>query len=40
MGTKSFVFGKTMENLDEDYQYDIYDDHFTADAEEKDLEGP
>ncbi|KAJ8767792.1 hypothetical protein K2173_020732 [Erythroxylum novogranatense] len=25
MGTKSFVFGKTMEDLDEDYQYDIYD---------------
>ncbi|KAF3454250.1 hypothetical protein FNV43_RR04697 [Rhamnella rubrinervis] len=40
MGTKSFVFGKTMENLDEDYQYDIYDDHFTADAEEKDPLGP
>lgn len=39
MGTKSFVFGKTMENLDEDYEYDTYD-HFTADAEEKDPLGP
>nr|XP_028955473.1 uncharacterized protein LOC103443079 isoform X2 [Malus domestica] len=27
MGTKSFVFGKTMENLDEDYEYESYDNH-------------
>lgn len=25
MGTKSFVFGTTMEGLDEDYQYETYD---------------
>ncbi|XVF46756.1 hypothetical protein PTKIN_Ptkin03bG0054000 [Pterospermum kingtungense] len=37
MGTKSFVFGKSMESLDEDYEYVTFD---TADADEKDpLEG-
>ena len=25
MGTKSFVFGKTMENLDADFEYESYD---------------
>ncbi|THG14584.1 hypothetical protein TEA_004990 [Camellia sinensis var. sinensis] len=25
MGTKQFIFGKTMEDLDEDYEYDTYD---------------
>ncbi|KAI6705589.1 hypothetical protein NL676_008551, partial [Syzygium grande] len=25
MGTKSFVFGKTMENLDEDYEYEAFE---------------
>ncbi|XP_021278504.1 uncharacterized protein LOC110412299 [Herrania umbratica] len=36
MGTKSFVFGRTMENLDEDYQYETFDNSMTADADEKD----
>ncbi|KAM6584696.1 hypothetical protein CsatB_011698 [Cannabis sativa] len=31
MGTKQFVFGKTMEGLDEDYEYENYD--VIADAE-------
>lgn len=25
MGTKSFVYGKSMENLDKDYEYEVYD---------------
>ncbi|XP_050368228.1 uncharacterized protein LOC126786440 [Argentina anserina] len=32
MGTKSFTFGKTMENLDADFQYDSYDNP-TADED-------
>ncbi|XWS74016.1 hypothetical protein CRYUN_Cryun02cG0179200 [Craigia yunnanensis] len=35
MGTKSFVFGKSMENLDEDYEYETFDSDMTADADEK-----
>lgn len=27
MGTKHFVFGKTMENLDEDYEYQSYSNY-------------
>eukprot|EP01018_Ginkgo_biloba_P001988 Gb_13637 [translate_table: standard] len=26
MGKKAFVFGKTMEDLDEDYEFDHYDE--------------
>lgn len=26
MGKKAFVFGRTMEDLDEDYEFDEYDD--------------
>ncbi|GAB4859943.1 hypothetical protein Ancab_011422 [Ancistrocladus abbreviatus] len=33
MGTKSFVFGKTMEDLDADYEYDVYDSHMDAGAD-------
>uniref|UniRef100_A0A2N9HMY4 Small ribosomal subunit protein bS18c n=1 Tax=Fagus sylvatica TaxID=28930 RepID=A0A2N9HMY4_FAGSY len=36
MGTKSFVFGKTMEALDEDFEYETYDSHSSADADAKD----
>lgn len=36
MGTKSFVFGKTMENRDEDFEYEIYDSHMGADADGRD----
>lgn len=36
MGTKSFVFGKTMENLDEDFEYESYDRQIIADADGKD----
>ncbi|KAF8396110.1 hypothetical protein HHK36_017722 [Tetracentron sinense] len=32
MGTKQFFFGKTMEDLDEDYEYDNYDTRNAADA--------
>lgn len=35
MGTKSFVFGKTMEDLDEDYEYEIYNDPLNGDEDEK-----
>lgn len=28
MGTKQFVFGRTMENLDADYEYELYDPNF------------
>lgn len=31
MGTKTFVFGKTMEDLDKDYEYEVFDN--TADAD-------
>ncbi|KAF5751365.1 hypothetical protein HS088_TW02G00378 [Tripterygium wilfordii] len=33
MGTKSFIFGKTMENRDEDYEYESYDSPATADLD-------
>ncbi|XP_062090467.1 uncharacterized protein LOC133796816 [Humulus lupulus] len=33
MGTKQFVFGKTMEGLDEDYEYENFDGNVIADAE-------
>ncbi|KAL5580736.1 hypothetical protein UlMin_013178 [Ulmus minor] len=36
MGTKPFVFGKTMEDLDEDYEYESFNDPILHDAEEKD----
>ncbi|VVA32089.1 PREDICTED: 30S ribosomal S18 [Prunus dulcis] len=38
MGTKSFVFGKTMEALDQDYEYESYDNPMDADG--KDPLGP
>lgn len=28
MGTKHFVFGRTMEDLDADYEYEMYDPNF------------
>ncbi|XP_060197690.1 uncharacterized protein LOC132626735 isoform X1 [Lycium barbarum] len=28
MGTKQFVFGRTMEDLDADYEYEMYDPNF------------
>ncbi|XP_059430000.1 uncharacterized protein LOC132163648 [Corylus avellana] len=36
MGTKSFVFGKTMENLDGDFEYESYDSQMIADADGRD----
>ncbi|KAL4610155.1 hypothetical protein ACB092_08G031500 [Castanea dentata] len=36
MGTKSFVFGKTMEARDEDFEYETYDSRISADADAKD----
>ncbi|KAH7542244.1 uncharacterized protein LOC125421185 isoform X2 [Ziziphus jujuba] len=36
MGTKSFVYGKTMEDLDEDYEYETYNGQLTADPEGND----
>lgn len=30
MGTKSFIFGKTMENLDDDYAYESYNTNMRA----------
>ncbi|KAA8543728.1 hypothetical protein F0562_022095 [Nyssa sinensis] len=33
MGTKQFVFGQTMEDLDEDYEYDTYERSNFVDAE-------
>ncbi|KAK6923410.1 Ribosomal protein S18 [Dillenia turbinata] len=38
MGTKAFVFGRTMENLEEDYEYTTYDNSSTAPDAEGDLE--
>ncbi|KAM3701433.1 hypothetical protein ACB098_05G171500 [Castanea mollissima] len=35
MGTKSFVFGKTMEARDEDFEYETYDSRFSADENAK-----
>ncbi|XP_022947026.1 uncharacterized protein LOC111451027 isoform X1 [Cucurbita moschata] len=31
MGTKSFVFGKTMEYLDKDYEYEVFENNTDAD---------
>ena len=31
MGTKQFVFGKTMENRDEDYEFQTYNPHSFVD---------
>ena len=36
MGTKSFVFGTSMENFPEDYEYVNYRGHTVEDAIEKD----
>lgn len=33
MGTKSFVFGETMENLDKDFKYVTYDADVGVDAD-------
>lgn len=33
MGKKSFVFGRTMEDLDADYEYEIYDSSMNAGAD-------
>ncbi|XP_065637913.1 uncharacterized protein LOC112031064 isoform X2 [Quercus suber] len=35
MGTKSFVFGKTMEARDEDFEYETYDSRISADVDAK-----
>lgn len=35
MGTKSFVFGKTMEARDEDFEYETYDRRISADVDDK-----
>lgn len=32
MGTKSFIFGRTMENLDKDFEYEVFDDNADADG--------
>lgn len=34
MGTKQFVFGKTMKDLDEDYEYETYDTHNSVNVED------
>lgn len=34
MGTKSFVFGRTMESRDEDFEYESFDNP-TADDDER-----
>ena len=34
MGTKSFVFGKSIENLDEDYEHETFDSGMAAGADE------
>ncbi|KAL2507265.1 Ribosomal protein S18 [Forsythia ovata] len=34
MGTKQFIYGKTMESLDEDYSYETYDRNFVEDEVE------
>ncbi|CAA3025003.1 uncharacterized protein LOC111374869 [Olea europaea var. sylvestris] len=34
MGTKQFIYGKTMEDLDEDYSYETYDRDFVDDEVE------
>lgn len=33
MGTKPFKFGKTMEDLDEDFEYEPYDSRVSGDAD-------
>lgn len=40
MGTKSFVFGKSMQDLDEDFEYERYDYNLSAGADNKDPLGP
>ena len=35
MGTKAFIFGKSMEGLDEDYEYETYDNRMNDDIEVK-----
>lgn len=37
MGTKRFAFGQTMEDLDQDYEYDTYD---TRSFVDEDNQGP
>ncbi|KAL2544814.1 Ribosomal protein S18 [Forsythia ovata] len=37
MGTKQFIYGKTMEGLDEDYSYETYDRNFVEDETIYDL---
>ncbi|KAI7757940.1 hypothetical protein M8C21_007676 [Ambrosia artemisiifolia] len=32
MGTKHFVYGRTMQDLDKDYEYEVYDHNFVDDA--------
>lgn len=39
MGTKSFVFGRTMEPLDEDYEYESFDRRTAFDAKGRDPGG-
>ena len=34
MGTESFVYGKSMEDLDEDFEYETFDSGMVADADE------
>lgn len=34
MGTKHFKYGKTMENLDEDYEFETYDTNYNFVKEE------
>jgi hypothetical protein len=34
MGTKSFMFGQTMENLDKDFEYESYDSQIIADGKD------
>lgn len=33
MGTKSFVYGQTMESLDKDFEYESYNAHVGDDAD-------
>ncbi|GAV66608.1 Ribosomal_S18 domain-containing protein [Cephalotus follicularis] len=40
MGTKSFIFGKTMEDRDEDYEYEYFDNPIGVDDSGKDPLGP
>lgn len=36
MGTKQFMFGRTMEDLDQDYEYETYDTHSFVDEDPRD----